>query len=137
MLDAGFKPGEVAVVLAVVSLIIGFGAGLVRLAHAPQPLFILVYLSAVAFYAWTTANDARAATLFKRLHVWLIEDGSRPRPQPQREPDLSADDLRQAALRSVAAFTAPAPEPQPALATARAARPETETANEEARAVSL
>ncbi|HWE47664.1 MAG TPA: MraY family glycosyltransferase [Caulobacteraceae bacterium] len=132
MLDAGFKPGEVAVVLAVFSLIIGFGAGLVRLAHAPQPLFILAFLSAVAFYAWTTADEARAAILFRRLHAWLIEDRTSP---PAPAPDLSAEDLRQAALRSVAKFKPP--EPAPAAATSRVVLTEAEAAKDEARAVSL
>jgi UDP-GlcNAc:undecaprenyl-phosphate GlcNAc-1-phosphate transferase len=137
MLAAGFRPGEVAVSLAVLSLLIGFGAGLMRLAHAPQPLFLLAYLCAVAFYAWVTANEARSADLFSRLHAWLLEGAPPSAPEtPVRERDLSSEDLRQAGRRAMA-FKVVEPAPLAPAVAARAIRVEAEAPEDEARTLSL
>ena len=136
MLAAGFRPGEVALALAALSLIIGFGAGLVRLAHAPQPLFLIAYLCAVAFYAWVTADDARAATMFGHLRARLLEDAAAV-SDPAREPDLSSEDLRQAGLRAGANLKTPEPVTAVRSAAApRVLRAEPEPAEEKTRIVS-
>ena len=137
LLAAGFRPGEVAVGLAALSLMIGFGAGLVRLAHAPQPLFLIAYLFAVTFYALVTADEARAAKLFTQLRVWLLDGPSPARvAAPVRTSDIAPEDVRRVGLRPVATFKTPEPAVAP-LARAAATRLDAEVQEDEARSVSL
>ncbi|HEY3814287.1 MAG TPA: MraY family glycosyltransferase [Caulobacteraceae bacterium] len=140
LLCAGFRPGEIAAGLAALSLMIGFGAGLVRLAHAPQPLFLILYLAAVAFYAWVTADDARAERLFKRLHAWLLADNTPASPQ---ESEPASGDQRPAVNKITPlkpaelapASRAPVTASLPVASRARLA--DTDAGEDEARTVSL
>jgi UDP-GlcNAc:undecaprenyl-phosphate GlcNAc-1-phosphate transferase len=135
MLAAGFSVSDIALGLAGLSLLIGFGAGLVRLAHAPQPLFLILYLAAVILYAWLTADELRASRFFVELKRWVAQDLTGPGVESKTpEADLQAP----SGLRSISGLGAPRSPPAPAFARSAAhAVREPDSADEKAQSVSL
>jgi UDP-GlcNAc:undecaprenyl-phosphate GlcNAc-1-phosphate transferase len=144
MLDAGFTPTAVCVILGGTSLLIGLAAGLVRLSHAPQPLFIAGYFALAASYAWLTASDARSARFFARLNRWT---GSKAPAAPQA-PLHAANDVAEPAIKaegsglvSIAQLrkgrTPPPRDLAPGAAITRAGTTETRLAEEDVTTLSL
>jgi UDP-GlcNAc:undecaprenyl-phosphate GlcNAc-1-phosphate transferase len=135
MLDAGFSVSEVSWGLAATSLVIGFAAGMARLAHAPQPLFVMGYLTLVIFYAWLTANGDRAMALFTRVRRWIAEDDrAKPRSSlPADEPELS----ERSGLQSIGGLSQNPTAPIRSSRSVRSALVETEAAQDEAQTAVL
>jgi UDP-GlcNAc:undecaprenyl-phosphate GlcNAc-1-phosphate transferase len=71
LIDAGFRPTEVALGLAGLSLCIGLTAALARLAQLQPPFYILVYGLLLAGYAGLTHRRGRAISVFRWLHRTL------------------------------------------------------------------
>jgi UDP-GlcNAc:undecaprenyl-phosphate GlcNAc-1-phosphate transferase len=61
LLDIGFSPSAVVTILVGLSLAIGLGAGLARLARLPEPAFPLIYLAAAAGYFYLSRRPTSEA----------------------------------------------------------------------------
>lgn len=78
MLDGGFRPTEVLLILASVSLLIGLGAALGRKFGVPIPAFPIVFLLLIAGWYAFTADADRAVRAFASLRRMAT---GRPRPE--------------------------------------------------------
>ncbi|HEY6939893.1 MraY family glycosyltransferase [Dokdonella sp.] len=65
MLEAGFRPTGVAILLAFASGILGLVAGLAMLAHVPHPVLLVAFVLLCAAWYWLTSQRARAVEFFR------------------------------------------------------------------------
>jgi UDP-GlcNAc:undecaprenyl-phosphate GlcNAc-1-phosphate transferase len=86
MLDAGFKPTQVAIALATFSVLMGACAALVLRTNAGTETHLVVgFMLLTAGYYWLTSRRARALLLLGRLHRALLPT------RPARAPEWVAE----------------------------------------------
>ena len=74
MLDAGFTPAQLTLVLTSINLLLGLAAAIALKLKLPQPLMVLGFIALCLWYFWLTARRDRAVATFARLGrllVWL------------------------------------------------------------------
>jgi UDP-GlcNAc:undecaprenyl-phosphate GlcNAc-1-phosphate transferase len=68
-LDAGYRPGAIAVGLMAVSALMGLSAAVAVKAGVYRPLLVLSFLFLIALYYLLTTDRARAVAFFRRLRL--------------------------------------------------------------------
>jgi UDP-GlcNAc:undecaprenyl-phosphate GlcNAc-1-phosphate transferase len=72
MLDAGFTPTQLTVVLTSINLLLGLGAAIALKLKVPQPFLVLAFIALCVWYFWLTARRERAVAAFARLGRLLV-----------------------------------------------------------------
>jgi UDP-GlcNAc:undecaprenyl-phosphate GlcNAc-1-phosphate transferase len=92
LLDAGFRPTWVVVILTGLTLAIGLAAGTARRAHVPEPVFPVVYLAAAAGYFLVSRRRGdRLAPLQSEAQIVVRPaDPGRARPEAVGDGVLAA-----------------------------------------------
>lgn len=72
MLDAGFTPTQLTVVLTSINLMLGLGAAIALKLKVPQPFLVLAFIALCVWYFWLTARRERAVAAFARLGRLLV-----------------------------------------------------------------
>lgn len=80
MLEGGFTPTGVVLMLSAVSLTMGLGAALALLADVPIPLFVPAFMAATAGWYALTAKPQRAVAAFAAIR--RLVNGPRVEPKP-------------------------------------------------------
>lgn len=80
MLDSGFGPMQVALLLVGFSFLAGLASALALRAHLPHVWLLAAFAAIGVAWYWATARRARALAMFSHLHT-LLRGGQRPAAQ--------------------------------------------------------
>jgi UDP-GlcNAc:undecaprenyl-phosphate/decaprenyl-phosphate GlcNAc-1-phosphate transferase len=70
--DAGFSPGQIALLLCSTSFALGLGAALAVKAKIPEYWLVIIFIAMTFGYYWLTAKRARVRHVFGGLYLWLV-----------------------------------------------------------------
>lgn len=74
LLDAGYSPSRVAMILAGLSLVLGLAAAIALYLDVRPSVLVVVYLALIAAHYWFTADRTRAVRFLVRLRTGAADD---------------------------------------------------------------